>query len=92
MPCLHRQDSASRSAVRRVVASAVWTPRATGWRRGAGPHPRTPAGQNLDGKGIEHWAAPDDLDLARRLGGLPRPTSQPVFADALAQLLSDLHP
>jgi hypothetical protein len=34
----------------------------------------------LYGKGIEHWVAPDDLDLARRLGGLPRPTSQPVFA------------
>jgi hypothetical protein len=45
-----------------------------------------------DGKAVEHWAVPDDLDLARQLGPLPRPTSQPVFADALAQLLSDLHP
>jgi SnoaL-like polyketide cyclase len=45
-----------------------------------------------DGMGIEHWAVPDDLDLARQLGGIPRPPSQPVLADALAQLLSDLHP
>jgi hypothetical protein len=45
-----------------------------------------------DGMGIEHWAVPDDLDLARQLGAIPRPPSQPVLADALAQLLSDLHP
>jgi predicted ester cyclase len=45
-----------------------------------------------DGMGIEHWAVPDDLDLARQLGPIPRPPSQPVLADALAQLLSDLHP
>ena len=45
-----------------------------------------------DGLGIEHWAVPDDLDLARQLGAIPRPPSQPVLADALAQLLSDLHP
>ena len=32
-------------------------------------------------------------EVARQLGAIPRPpTSQPVFADALAQLLSDLHP
>jgi hypothetical protein len=41
---------------------------------------------------IEHSAVPDDLDLARQLGPIPRPPSQPVLADALAQLLSDLHP
>ena len=45
-----------------------------------------------DGKAIERWAVPDDLDLARQLGPIPRPPSQPVLADALAQLLSDLHP
>ena len=38
-----------------------------------------------------HWAVPDDLDLARQLGAIPCSPSQPVFADALAQLLSDLH-
>jgi predicted ester cyclase len=45
-----------------------------------------------DGLAIEHWAVPDDLDLARQLGPIPRPPSQPMLADALAQLLSDLHP
>ena len=45
-----------------------------------------------DGLGIEHWAVPDELDLARQLGAIPGPPSQPVLADALAQLLSDLHP
>ena len=45
-----------------------------------------------DGLGIERWAVPDDLDLARQLGPSPRPPSQPALADALAQLLSDLHP
>jgi hypothetical protein len=45
-----------------------------------------------DGMGIEHWAVPDDLDLARQLGGIPRRPSQTVVADALAQLLSNLHP
>ena len=45
-----------------------------------------------DGKAIEHWAVPDDLDLARQLDPMPRPPSQPAFADALAKLLSDLHP
>jgi predicted ester cyclase len=44
-----------------------------------------------NGKGIEHWAVGDDLGLRRQLGA-PRQPSQPVFADALAQLLSDLHP
>jgi hypothetical protein len=50
------------------------------------------APQGLDGMGFEHWAVPDNLDLARQLGAIPRPPSQPVFADALGQLLSDLHP
>ena len=45
-----------------------------------------------DGLAIERWAVPDDLDLARHLGPTPRPPSQPALADALAQLLSDLHP
>ena len=45
-----------------------------------------------DAKGIEHWAVPDDLDLARQLGAIPCPPSEPVLADALALLLSDLHP
>ena len=45
-----------------------------------------------DGLAIEHWAIPDELELARQLGPGPRPPSQPVYADALAQLLSDLHP
>jgi hypothetical protein len=45
-----------------------------------------------DGLAIEHWAVPDDLDLARQLGPIPHPPSQPPLADALAQLLSDLHP
>ena len=45
-----------------------------------------------DGLAIEHWAVPDELDLARQLAASPRPPSHPVLADALAQLLSDLHP
>ena len=45
-----------------------------------------------DGLAIEHWAVPDDLDLAHQLGPIPGPPSQPMLADALAQLLSDLHP
>ena len=45
-----------------------------------------------DGLAIERWAVPDDLDLARHLGPTPRPPSQPVLADALAQLLSELPP
>jgi predicted ester cyclase len=44
------------------------------------------------GLAIEHWAVPDELDLARQLATTPRPPSQPVLADALARLLSDLHP
>ena len=45
-----------------------------------------------DGLAIEHWAIPDELDLARQLAASPHPPSQPILADALAQLLSDLHP
>jgi predicted ester cyclase len=44
-----------------------------------------------DGKGIEHWALGDDLGL-RRVLDAPLQPSQPVFADALAQQLSELHP
>ena len=45
-----------------------------------------------DGLAIEHWAVPDELDLARQLAAIPPPPSQPVLADALARLLAELHP
>jgi hypothetical protein len=45
-----------------------------------------------DSRGIEHRAIPDHLDLVRQLVAIPHPPSQPMLADALAQLLSDLHP
>jgi predicted ester cyclase len=81
-----------------VVLSCTFHGRHTGQFMGLAPTSRSVAFRQVhivrfqDGKGIEHWAVPDDLDLARQLGPLPRPPSRPVLADALAQLLSDLHP
>jgi predicted ester cyclase len=81
-----------------VVLSCTFRGRHTGAFLGLAPTSRSVAFRQVhiirfqDGMGIEHWAVPDDLDLARQLGPLPRPPSQPVFADALAHLLSDLHP
>jgi predicted ester cyclase len=81
-----------------VVLSCTFHGRHTGQFMGPGPTSRSVAFRQVhiirfqDGKGIEHWAVPDDLDLARQLGPTLRPPSQPVLADALAQLLSDLHP
>ena len=81
-----------------VVLSCTFHGRHTGQFMGLAPTRRSVAFRQVhivrfqDGKGIEHWAVPDDLDLARQLGPLPRPPSRPVLADALAQLLSDLHP
>jgi predicted ester cyclase len=81
-----------------VVLHCTFRGRHTGEFMGLAPTSRSVAFRQvhivrfLDGKGIEHWAVPDELDLARQLGAIPSPTSQPVFADALAQLLSDLHP
>ena len=81
-----------------VVLFCTFHGRHTGQFMGLAPTSRSVAFPQVhilrfqDGKGIEHWAIPDDLDLARQLGPIPRPPSQPVLADALAQLLSDLHP
>ena len=81
-----------------VVLYCTFHGRHTGEFMGLAPTSRSFAFRQVhivrfqDGMGIEHWAVPDDLDLARQLGPVPRPPSQPVLADALAQLLSDLHP
>ncbi len=81
-----------------VVLDGTFHGRHTGEFMGLAPTSRSVAFRQVhilrfqDGLGIERWAVPDDLDLARQLGPSPRPPSQPVFADALAQLLSDLHP
>ena len=81
-----------------VVLSGTFHGRHTGAFMGLAPTSRSVAFRQIhivrfqDDKVIEHWAIPDDLDLARQLGAIPRPPSQPAFADALAQLLSVLHP
>jgi predicted ester cyclase len=81
-----------------VVLSCTFHGRHTGEFMGLAPTSRSVAFRQVhivrfqDGMGIEHWAVPDDLDLARQLGPIPGPPSQPMLADALAQLLSDLHP
>ena len=81
-----------------VVLSCTFHSRHTGQFMGLAPTSRSVAFRQVhiirfqDGLVIEHWAVPDDLDLARQLGPIPRPPSQPVLADALAHLLSDLHP
>jgi predicted ester cyclase len=81
-----------------VVLFCTFHGRHTGPFMGLAPTSRSVAFRQVhilrfqDGLAIEHWAVPDDLDLARHLGPTPGPPSQPVFADALAQLLSDLHP
>ena len=81
-----------------VVLSCTFHGRHTGQFMGLAPTSRSVAFRQVhilrfqDGLGIEHWAVPDDLDLARQLGPIPGPPSRPVLADALAQLLSDLHP
>ena len=81
-----------------VVLFCTFHGRHTGQFMGLAPTSRSVAVRQVhivrfqDGLAIEHWAVPDDLDLARQLDAIPRPPSQPVFADALAQLLSDLHP
>jgi predicted ester cyclase len=81
-----------------VVLSGTFHGRHTGAFLGLAPTSRPVAFPQVhilrfqDGLAIEHWAVPDDLDLARHLGPVPRPPSQPVLADALAQLLSELHP
>jgi predicted ester cyclase len=81
-----------------VVLDGTFHGRHTGQFMGLAPTSRSVAFGQVhilrfqDGLAIEHWAVPDELDLARQLTAVPRPPSQPVFADALAQLLSDLHP
>ncbi|HEV2928639.1 MAG TPA: ester cyclase, partial [Propionibacteriaceae bacterium] len=81
-----------------VVLDCTFHGRHTGEFMGLAPTSRSFAFRQVhivrfqDGLSIEHWAVPDDLDLARQLGTIPRPPSQPMLADALAQLLSDLHP
>ena len=81
-----------------VALSGTFCGRHTGEFLGLAPTSQSVAFRQVhilryrDGLAIEHWAVPDELDLARQLGPIPRPPSQPVFADALAQLLSDLHP
>jgi predicted ester cyclase len=82
-----------------VALSATFHGRHTGPFLGQAPTNRSVAFRQVhilryhDNKAIEHWAVPDDLELARQLATPPHPpTSQPVLADALAQLLSELHP
>ena len=82
-----------------VVVVGSFHGRHTGAFLGLAPTSRSVAFRQVhifrfqDGLVIEHWAVPDGLDLARQLGGpIPGPPSQPMLADALAQLLSDLHP
>jgi predicted ester cyclase len=81
-----------------VVLSGTFHGRHTGAFMGLAPTSRSVAFRQVhivrfqDAMAIEHWAVPDELDLARQLGAIPRPPSQPILADALAQLLSDLHP
>jgi predicted ester cyclase len=81
-----------------VVVLGTFHGRHTGAFMGLAPTGRSVAFRQVhvlrfqDGMAIEHWAVPDDLELARQLGPIPGPPSQPVLADALAQLLSDLHP
>ena len=81
-----------------VVVVGTFSGRHTGAFMGLAPTSRSVVFRQVhilrfqDGLAIEHWAVPDDLDLARQLGSVPGPPSQPVLADALAQLLSDLHP
>lgn len=81
-----------------VVLFCTFHGRHTGAFLGLAPTSRSVAFRQVhilrfqDGLAIEHWAVPDGLDLARQLGPIPGPPSQPMLADALAQLLSDLHP
>jgi predicted ester cyclase len=81
-----------------VVLSCTFHGRHTGQFMGLAPTSRSFAFRQVhivrfqDGMGIEHWAVPDDLDLARQLGGIPRPPSQPVLADALAPAAVGLAP
>ena len=105
MGMLHAAFSDRRWEIHQVIADddtvvlyCTFHGRHTGAFLGLAPTSRSVAFRQVhilrfqDGLGIEHWAVPDDLDLARQLGAIPRPPSQPVLADALAQLLSDLHP
>jgi len=81
-----------------VVLDGTFHGRHTGPFLGLAPTSRSVAFRQVhilrfqDAMAIEHWAVPDDLDLARQLDPIPHPPSHPVLADALAQLLSDLHP
>ena len=81
-----------------VVLDGTFCGRHTGEFLGLAPTSRSVAFRQVhilryrDGLAIEHWAVPDELDLARQLAPIPRPPSHPVLADALAQLLSELHP
>ena len=81
-----------------VVVVGTFHGRHTGAFLGQAPTNRSVALRQVhilrfqDGLAIEHWAVPHDLDLAHQLGPIPGPPSQPMLADALAQLLSDLHP
>ena len=105
MGMLHAAFSDRRWAIHQVIADddtvvlhCTFHGRHTGAFLGLAPTSRSFAFRQIhivrfqDGLAIEHWAVPDDLDLVRQLGPIPRPPSEPVFADALAQLLSDLHP
>ena len=81
-----------------VVLYGTFHARHTGPFMGLAPTSRSVAFPQVhiirfqDAMAIEHWAVPDNLDLARQLSPVPHPPSHPVFADALAQLLSELHP
>jgi predicted ester cyclase len=105
MRMLHAAFSDRRWEIHQVIAEddtvvlyCTFRGRHTGEFMGLAPTSRSFAFRQVhivrfqDGMGIEHWAVPDDLDLARQLGAISSQPSQPVFADALTRLLSDLHP
>jgi SnoaL-like polyketide cyclase len=68
-----------------MVLDCTFHGRHTGQCMGQAPTSRSFAFRQVhiirfqDDMAIEHWAVPDDLDLARQLGPMPRPPSQPAL-------------
>jgi predicted ester cyclase len=71
-----------------VVLHCTFSGRHTGPFMGLAPTNRPFAYRQVhlirfqDGKGIEHWAARDDLSFLRQVGALPNQAARPVPADA----------